>query len=143
VPEDPTAPGPGMYSQTLLDHFLRPRNVGRVEVVHGEGRVKSRVCQDLLEITLRIGADGALEARFRAQACSACIAGASMLTELVNAGRLDEPRARAIDGAFLARELAGVPSSKRRCVELAIVALDRALSDAASNREPGPPAGSP
>ncbi len=131
VPDAKIPAGPGMYSPRLLDHFLRPRNVGRTEVVHGEGHVRSRICQDLLEITVRLGEGGHVEARFRAQGCSACIAGASALTELVNEGGFDELRARAIDGSRLARELDGVPAAKRRCVELAVVALGRALDDAA------------
>lgn len=121
-----------MYSRTLLDHFMNPRNVGEVRDLHGVGRVKSRTCQDLLEITVHVGEDGALTTGFRAQACSACIAAASMLTELVNEGRLDAAAARSVDLEQLVERLDGVPEAKLRCVEMSPIALDRALRDAGS-----------
>lgn len=116
-----------LYSELALDHFLHPRNVGQVPDFQGLGRVKSTVCQDLLEITVRREASGALVTGFRAQACSACIAAASLLTEWVNEAGLDEAAARAIDAAALARKLGGMPAGKRPCVAMAPVALARAL----------------
>lgn len=116
-----------LYSEVTLDHFLNPRNVGQVEGFEGIGRVKSTVCQDLLEITVRREAGGALVTGFRAQGCSACIAAASALTEWVNVERLDERAARAVDAPALVRRLGGMPASKRACVAMAPVAMARAL----------------
>ncbi len=116
-----------LYSEVALDHFLNPRNVGQVEGFEGLGRVKSTVCQDLLEVTVRRAEGGALVTGFRAQACSACIAAASLLTAWVNDEKLAEPAARAIDAAALTARLGGMPASKRPCVAMAPVALARAL----------------
>jgi nitrogen fixation NifU-like protein len=121
------APQSPLYSEVALDHFLNPRNVGQVPSFEGIGRVKSSVCQDLLEVTVRREVDGALVTAFRAQACSACIAAASLLTEWVNGERLAEPAARAIDAPALTRRLGGMPAGKRPCVAMAPVALARAL----------------
>ena len=116
-----------LYSEAALDHFLNPRNVGQLEGYEGLGRVKSTVCQDLLEITVRREASGALITAFRAQGCSACIAAASLLTAWVNDDGLDEVAARAIDAAAITHRLGGMPAAKRPCVAMAPVALARAL----------------
>ena len=139
--EDGTNRRSPLYSEVTLDHFLHPRNVGQVPGFHGIGRVKSTVCQDLLEVTVRREASGALETGFRAQACSACIAAASLLTEWVNGERLDEPAARAIDAAALTRRLGGMPAGKRPCVAMAPVALARALDAIGGAPEARPPNG--
>lgn len=118
-----------MYSPTTLDHFMHPRNVGRVEGHSGTGRARSRFCDDRLEITVALRG-GVVRAGFRAQACSACIAAASMLTQLVNDSPHDIDAARAIDLDALADALVDVPEEKLRCVRLAPVALNRALDDA-------------
>lgn len=118
-----------MYSSTTLDHFLNPRHVGQVRGFVGVGRARSRSCDDRLEITVAF--DGAeIRAGFRAQACSACIAAASMLTELVNG--VSHAAARGIDVQQLAAALDDIPEDKLRCVRLAPVALARALDDAAA-----------
>ena len=119
-----------VYSPTTLDHFLNPRHVGQAAGFVGVGRARSRVCDDRLEITVAFE-DGQPRIGFRAQACSACIAAASMLASLVNAG-LDRDAARAIDTAQLASALGEVPADKLRCVHLAPVAFARALDDAAA-----------
>lgn len=118
-----------VYSATTLDHFLNPRHVGQVDGFVGVGRARSRFCDDRLEITVAL--DGAtVRAGFRAQACSACIAAASMITHLVNSQQLDVDGARGIDTPDLAEALIDVPEEKLRCVNLAPVALRRALDDA-------------
>ncbi len=118
-----------MYSPTTLDHFMHPRNVGRVDGYSGTGRARSRFCDDRLEITVALR-DGVVRAGFRAQACSACIAAASMITQMVNDSPHDIDTARAIDLDTLAEALVDVPQEKLRCVRLAPVALSRALDDA-------------
>ena len=118
-----------MYSATTLDHFMNPRNVGRVEGYSGTGRARSRFCDDRLEVTVALH-DGVVRTGFRAQACSACIAAASMLTQMVNDKPHNIDAARAIDLDTLAKALMDVPEEKLRCVRLAPVALSRALDDA-------------
>lgn len=126
-----------VYSSTTLDHFMHPRNVGRVPGAAGVGRARSRFCDDRLEITVSL-VDGAVRSGFRAQACSACIAAASMLTEMINGAPHSPSAARSIDCDSLAAALDAVPDDKLRCVALAPVALARALDDALSSLEPVP-----
>lgn len=122
-----------MYSPTTVDHFMHPRNVGRLPHASGTGRARSRSCDDRLEITVE-WVDGVLRCAFRAQGCSACIAAASVLTEMVNNAPHSEEAARAIDRDVLAAALDSVPADKLRCVALAPVALGRALDDAQRQR---------
>ena len=124
-----------MYSPMTLEHFRRPRNLGRARGFVGLGRARSRSCDDRLEITVALQ-DGRVIAGFRAQGCSACIAAASMLTEMVNSTRHDAATAVSIDAAAIASALQQVPEDKLRCVRLAPVALARALDDARTRSTP-------
>jgi len=128
-----------MYSATTIDHFRNPRHLGRVADPHGIGRAASEPspdglehCDDRLEFSVRI-ADGAVRAGFRAQACPACIAGASRLAERVQGASVGG--ARSVEVADLLVDLVDVPAGKVRCVALAPLALGRAL-DAAEGRTP-------
>jgi len=66
--------------------------------------------------------------RFRALACSSCVAAASMLTVLAVGRTLHA--ARLIDGPRLLLALDGLPPDKTPCADLAARALARALDAA-------------
>src|SRR3712207_8652202 len=103
-----------MYSLTAVEHFSRPRNVGRIEDADGVGRVDDRATDNLVTIYLKLDGARVGTARFRTFGCSACIAASSVATELVQ-GR---PSAFAlqIDAERIAAALDGLPprSEERR-----------------------------
>jgi len=127
----------------LMDHYRNPRNreaLGEADVV---GRGSNPRCGDELEIGINF-ADGTLQkVRFRARACSVCIASASMMTEAVVGLSREEARrlyqhmqawlgAEDADAAVplpSLQSLAAVRSqvARRRCVLLAWEALNDAL----------------
>ena len=43
-----------MYSDTVMDHFRNPRNVGEIENPDGVGEVGNPVCGDIMKIFLKI-----------------------------------------------------------------------------------------
>ena len=79
-------------------------------------------------ITLTIGDGRVQAARFRTFGCTAAIASASVLTELVTG--LAQDAAAALEPADILNALGGLPARKEACALMAIGALRGALVDA-------------
>jgi nitrogen fixation NifU-like protein len=75
-----------VYSERLLDHFKRPRNVGDLEAPAIAVEVSNPACGDILRLSVRLEAGSVVEARYRVRGCTASIAAGSVLTEWL-AGR--------------------------------------------------------
>ncbi len=81
-----------LYNDTVMDHFLNPRNMGDVEEADGVGEVGAAACGDIMKISLKIR-DGKIEdARFKTFGCGSAIASSSMATELIKGRTLDEAK---------------------------------------------------
>src|SRR5260370_33651475 len=72
---------PGMFSETVLDHFRNPRNAGELPGATATIEVSNPVCGDILKLSARIADGHIAEARFLCRGCTTSIACASMLTE--------------------------------------------------------------
>ena len=42
------------YTDTLLEHFRHPKNVGIIENPDGVGRVTSPICGDIMELYIKV-----------------------------------------------------------------------------------------
>ena len=115
-----------MFNPTVVEHFSRPRNVGRIDDPDGVGRVDDRATDTLIQIYLKLDGPRVATARFRTLGCSACIGASSVATELV-AGR---PLAQAlgVDARAILAALGGLPPDKECCADLAARALQEALA---------------
>ena len=126
-------PGPGAaarYTAVTVDHFQRPRNVGRLADADAVGQVEDAARETTIAMYVRFAADGRVErATFRAFGCSACVAASSMATELL-VGR-DRAQAAALTADAVDAALGGLPPDKRYCAELAAEAVRRALGGSA------------
>ena len=81
-----------LYNDTVMDHFLNPRNMGDVESADGVGEVGAAACGDIMKISLKIR-DGKIEdARFKTFGCGSAIASSSMATELIKGRTLEEAK---------------------------------------------------
>jgi nitrogen fixation NifU-like protein len=49
-----------LYNETVMDHFLNPRNMGDVSEADGIGEVGAAACGDIMKISLKIR-DGKIE----------------------------------------------------------------------------------
>ncbi len=114
------------YTPTTIDHFSRPRNLGRLDDADGVGRVDDRATDNLITIYLKVEHGRVAEARFRTFGCSACVAASSIATELVR-GRSVEG-AQMVDASQIAAALGGLPPGKGHCAELVARALGEALA---------------
>ena len=43
-----------LYTQTVMDHFMHPRNVGEIADADGVGEVGNAKCGDIMKIYLKI-----------------------------------------------------------------------------------------
>src|SRR5882757_7674166 len=116
-----------LYNDTVMDHFLNPRNMGDVSEADGVGEVGAAACGDIMKISLKIK-DGKIEdARFKTFGCGSAIASSSMATELIKGRTVDE--ARSFSNQEVVDALGGLPPVKIHCSVLAEEALKAALED--------------
>ncbi len=115
------------YSDTVLDHFERPRNNGALEDANAIGYMTNPVCGDTLLLMLRVRDDRIEEARWQSDGCVASIAASSLLSELIRGRSLGE--AGALTREAIAEALGGLPASKLHASVLAADALHHALAD--------------
>ncbi|MDD3143453.1 MAG: iron-sulfur cluster assembly scaffold protein [Candidatus Cloacimonetes bacterium] len=117
------------YSQKVLDHFMHPKNVGKMEnpdVVATEG---SPACGDQVTVYLKVDeATKKIEdISFLSYGCASNIATASIITELAKGKTLDE--AKQITWRDAMEALDGLPPVKVHCSVLAADTLQTAISN--------------
>ncbi len=118
------------YSEKVLDHYERPRNVGRLSESDrsvGTGMVGAPACGDVMRLQIKVSEEGVIEdAKFKTYGCGSAIASSSLLTEWVKGKTLDD--ASQIKNTELATELS-LPPVKIHCSVLAEDAIKAAISD--------------
>ena len=123
-----------LYNDTVMDHFLNPRNMGDVQEADGVGEVGAAACGDIMKISLKIR-DGKIEdARFKTFGCGSAIASSSMATELIKGRTLEE--AKNFSNQEVVDALGGLPPVKIHCSVLAEEALKAAIEDYEAKRAP-------
>ncbi len=115
------------YSEKVLDHYTKPRNVGIVENPDGVGVVGNPACGDVMKLTIRVENDVIVDAKFKTFGCGAAIATSSMVTEMVKGKSIAE--ALQISNQGVMEALGGLPKIKRHCSVLAEEALKAAIED--------------
>jgi NifU-like protein involved in Fe-S cluster formation len=73
----------GKYSDTLMDHFMAPRNSGALESPDATGHAGAPGQGPFLILYLRIAGGKITAAKFQTYRCGSTIACGSMLTELI------------------------------------------------------------
>jgi NifU-like protein involved in Fe-S cluster formation len=124
----------GSGGASIREHFLAPRNAGRVEPPAGIGRAENAVCGDRLEVTLGVLEERLAAVRYRAEGCSALTATASLVSEHLTGRTLEE--ARGLDVAGLVERAGGLPPSKAHAPRVVERALRQALADHNARRHP-------
>lgn len=116
-----------LYSETVMDHFRHPRNVGVIENADGVGEVGNAKCGDIMKIYLKIENDTISDVKFETFGCASAIASSSMATELIK-GRTVE-QAFTLTNDQVAQALGGLPLHKMHCSVLAEQAIKAAIGD--------------
>jgi nitrogen fixation protein NifU and related proteins len=121
------------YSETVMDHFKNPRNVGKIENPDGVGEVGNPVCGDMMTIMIRVKEDRIDDIKFETFGCGAAIAVSSIVTEMAKGKTLEE--AMKITNKVVAAELGGLPKNELHCSNLGADALHRAIQDYHDRKE--------
>lgn len=99
-----------LYSETVMDHFRHPRNVGVIENADGVGEVGNAKCGDIMKIYLKIDHDTITDAKFETFGCGSAIASSSMATEMIKGKPVSE--ALAVTNKAVVEALDGLPAHK-------------------------------
>jgi nitrogen fixation NifU-like protein len=116
-----------MYSETVMDHFRNPRNVGEIPDANGIGEVGNPQCGDIMKIYLKVEDDIIKDVKFKTFGCGSAIASSSMATELIKGKKIDE--AWELTNKAVAEALDGLPPVKMHCSVLAEEAIHKAIND--------------
>ena len=119
-----------LYNETVMDHFMNPRNMGDIKDADATGEVGAAACGDIMKITLKIDdvTQTVTDARFKTFGCGSAIAASSMATELIK-GRTIEELQKNFNNDDIVTALGGLPPVKIHCSVLATEALNAALED--------------
>ena len=81
-----------LYNNTVMDHFINPRNMGDIKDADAIGEVGAAACGDIMKISLKIDEETkkVVDARFKTFGCGSAIAASSMATELIKGRTIDE-----------------------------------------------------
>jgi nitrogen fixation NifU-like protein len=123
-----------VYSETVIDHAMNPRNAGTIADSDGYGKVKGS-CGDTMELWLKVNNVVITNVTFMTDGCGTSIAAGSMVTEMARGKNITE--AIKITRQDILNELGGLPEESEHCALLASNTLKKAILDyMALQREP-------
>jgi nitrogen fixation NifU-like protein len=113
-----------IYSETVIDHAMNPRNLGDMEDADGFARVTGP-CGDTMEIWLRAKNGNLIDATFLTDGCGTSVASGSMVTEMAKGKNVTE--AQKISQQDVLTALDGLPEESQHCALLAADTLKEAI----------------
>ena len=116
-----------LYTETVMDHFMHPRNVGSIENADGVGEVGNAKCGDIMKMYLKIRDNVIEDVKFETFGCGSAIASSSVATEMVKGKTIEE--ALAVTNKQVVDALGGLPAYKLHCSVLAEEAIKSAVKD--------------
>ena len=116
-----------LYTETVMDHFTHPRNVGEIPDADGVGEVGNAKCGDIMKMYLKIKDDRIEDVKFETFGCGSAIASSSMATELIKGKTIEE--ALAVTNKQVVDALGGLPAYKLHCSLLAEESIKAAVKN--------------
>ena len=116
-----------LYSEKVMDHFMNPRNVGKIDDADGVGEVGNAKCGDIMKIYIKVDNNIITDVKFNTFGCGSAIASSSMATEMIKGKSLDD--ALELTNKAVAEALDGLPAHKIHCSVLAEEAIKAAIDD--------------
>ena len=118
------------YSEKVLEHYERPRNIGSLDSGDksvGTALVGAPECGDVMKLQIEVDKnENIIDAKFKTFGCGSAIASSSLATEWVKGKSLDE--ASSIQNTDIVEELS-LPPVKIHCSVLAEDAIKSAIKD--------------
>ncbi|MFA5056075.1 MAG: iron-sulfur cluster assembly scaffold protein [Dehalococcoidia bacterium] len=117
------------YSETVMEHFKHPRNVGKIEDADGKSTEGSPACGDMVSVYIKVDAKTQTisDVKFESYGCASNIATGSIITELAKGKTLEE--AKNITWKQASEALGGLPKIKAHCSVLAVEGLRSAIQN--------------
>jgi NifU-like protein involved in Fe-S cluster formation len=117
------------YSETVMEHFRHPHNVGKIEDADGKSVEGSPACGDMVAVYIKVNPKTKMieDIKFESYGCASNIATGSIITELAKGKTLDE--AKKISWKEASDALGGLPKIKAHCSVLAIEGLRSAIQN--------------
>ncbi len=119
------------YSEKVLNHYERPRNVGSLDSRDGSvgtGLVGAPECGDVMKLQIQVDDETGIikDAKFKTFGCGSAIASSSLATDWVTGKSIHE--AESISNVDIVEELS-LPPVKIHCSVLAEDAIKAAIND--------------
>jgi nitrogen fixation NifU-like protein len=115
-----------VYSEKTVDHFLNPRNLGRISAPDGMGRITDPR-GNTMEIYLKVKEGKVMNASFWTDGCGCSIASGSVVTELAKGKNISD--GQKITQQDVLDALGGLPGEDVRCALLAANTLKEAFKN--------------
>ena len=115
-----------IYSDTVIDHAMNPRNLGSMRDADGFASVTGP-CGDTMEIWLRVSNGTIASASFVTDGCGPSISSGSVVAEMAIGKGIGE--AQRISQHDVLDALDGLPEESRHCTLLAANTLKAAIRD--------------
>lgn len=121
-----------IYSETVKDHFMNPRNILRDEKefkYDGKGRTGNVKCGDEMIVFISVNKEEntIIDCKWQTYGCASAIASTSALSEMVKGMDLDE--AYKLTPKEITAQLGGLPDNKIHCSVLGDKALRMAIDN--------------
>ncbi len=115
-----------IYSETVVEHNLNPRNIGSFDDADACARVTGP-CGDTMEMWLKVRGNTIVRAGFTTDGCGTSIASGSMTTEMATGKSLTESLLISQQDVLTALEW--LPKESEHCALLATDTLKAAVND--------------
>jgi len=117
------------YSETVMEHFKNPHNVGQIEDADAKAVEGSPACGDMVAVYLKVDPESHRidDISFESYGCASNIATGSIITELAKGKTIEE--AKNISWNEASEALGGLPAIKTHCSVLAVDGLRAAIQN--------------
>ena len=115
------------YSEKVMEHFVNPHNVGKLDDADGIGEVGNAKCGDIMKMYLKIENEIITDVKFNTYGCASAIATSSIATDMIKGQPLSE--ALKLTNKAVVEAFDGLPAVKIHCSVLAEQAIKAAVKD--------------
>ena len=119
-----------VYSETFLDHFQNPRNVGELGEPAITVEASNPVCGDILKLSAEFVNGAVTAVGYKARGCTASIAAGSALTEWMRGKSRTE--LTALNPAIVEKAVGGLIPESKHVALLCVDAVKKLLAVAQS-----------
>ena len=119
------------YSKKVIEHFIHPKNLGKMKDANAIGDTQNLRCGDIMKIYLKIeeknGQEIIEDAKFETMGCGHAIATSDMICDLIKGKTLAE--ALKVGYEDIAKEIGQIPPQKAHCIHLAQQGVKMAIEN--------------